>query len=185
MTFKSGQFVFSSKFEPYIMEELQRARLIETVILFNVGIKYVPVMLSNYYYSNIDQYYIAFSKTIKAKNHSVGHFLKFVIDGFTKSTADVSSSVKDLIRTRLLQQQYEVNLKAKLINQRLFDLLNYMLTQGDKITLKDLSTKVLYRYIYQAVSERTARRDLDKLTEKGFLKIEGDSQYIVNRHFID
>jgi len=156
------------------------ARLIEAAILFNAGIKYVPVMLSNYYYSNIDQYYTVFSKTIKAKNDSVSHFLKFVIDGFIKSTEDVSSSVKDLIRTLLLRQHYEVNLKAKLINQRQFDLLNYILTQDDKIYLE----KFLI-IIFKTVSVRTARRDLDKLNEEGFLIIEGDSQYIVNRHFID
>ncbi|NQT96504.1 MAG: Fic family protein [Candidatus Marinimicrobia bacterium] len=161
------------------------ARLIEAIILFNADIKYIPIMLSNYYYSNIDQYYTVFSKTIKAKNNSITYFIKFVIDGFTKSTEVVSISVKDLIRTMLLKQYYEINLRARFFTQRQFDLINYLLTHSAKITLKDLFTKTPYKFIYKDVSERTARRDLDKLTKGNFLITESGMLYKVNRQIID
>ena len=37
------------------------ARIVEALILQTSGMKYVPVMLSNYYYRNMDDYYWAFS----------------------------------------------------------------------------------------------------------------------------
>ncbi|UWX57500.1 Fic family protein [Chlorobaculum sp. MV4-Y] len=46
------------------------ARLIEAMLLQAAGIRYVPKMLSNYYYRHVDDYYRAFSESIKAKKMS-------------------------------------------------------------------------------------------------------------------
>ena len=37
------------------------ARLIETAILEGANIKYVPKMLANIYYKNVDEYYISYN----------------------------------------------------------------------------------------------------------------------------
>ena len=58
------------------------ARVIEALLLSAAGIKYIPVMLSNFYYKNMDDYYWAFSKSIKNKENDVTPFLEFVLKGF-------------------------------------------------------------------------------------------------------
>ncbi len=65
------------------MGELQE--LSKLIFCKNEGIKFVPTMLSNYYYKNMDDYFWAFSNTIKSKDNNVTPFLKFVLKGFIES----------------------------------------------------------------------------------------------------
>ncbi len=60
------------------------ARIIEALILQSSGIKYVPKELSNYYYRNVDNYYTAFSKSIKLKK-DVTPFVEFMLSATVES----------------------------------------------------------------------------------------------------
>lgn len=61
------------------------ARLIEALLMKSSGIRYVPIMLSNFYYAHINEYCRAFSLTRKDKEHTVTTFLEFVLKGVIES----------------------------------------------------------------------------------------------------
>jgi len=60
-------------------------RIIEAVFLRTSGIKYVPTMLSNYYYKKVDDYYTAFSQARNNTNNDITVFIKFMLEGVIES----------------------------------------------------------------------------------------------------
>ena len=147
-------------------------RLLEAVLLRTSGIKYVPTMLSNYYYRNVDNYYLAFSFTRKNKEHDVTMFLKFTLEGVVDSLKEIKDNITFSIR-RLVMRDYLAFLRnKKSIVQRQHDLLCLLLDSGKAVSLKDLFTVTPYNTLYRNVSERTARRDLSTLLERGLLSYE-------------
>jgi Fic family protein len=139
------------------------ARFIEALLLQTGGIKYVPAMLSNFYYRNIDDYFWAFSNSFKSKNSSVTPFLKFVLTGFVESLKEVKGRITYLIRKFTLRDYYDFLKKNKHITQRQFDLLTILLDYERSFTLNDLLSEAPFRVLYRKVTDRTARRDLKKL----------------------
>ena len=139
------------------------SRFIEALLLQTGGIKYVPAMLSNFYYRNIDDYFWAFSNSIKSKNSSVTPFLKFVLTGFVESLKEVKGRITYLIRKFTLRDYYDFLKKNKHITQRQFDLLTILLDYERSFTLNDLLSEAPFRVLYRKVTDRTARRDLKKL----------------------
>jgi Fic family protein len=147
-------------------------RIVEAMLLRTSGIKYVPTMLSNYYYRNIDDYYFAFSLTRKNKENDMTIFLKFMLEGVIDSLKEIKSNVTFRIR-QLVMRDYCVFLNAqKAITQRQYDLLCILLDRRGTVSLKDLFNVSPYNALYRNVSERTARRDLSKLLELDLLSQE-------------
>lgn len=156
------------------------ARLIEAALLQWSGIKYVPVMLSNYYYRNMDDYFIAFSNTIKNKrNHELTPFVEFVLRGAIESLKEIKIEITHYIRKFVLRDYYEFLKNRKKITQRQLELLLNLLDYGPPVSLKDLYEEFPFRTLYKNVSERTARRDLKKLS-KLLLRKTDDNRYSLN-----
>ncbi len=145
------------------------ARLIEALILQASGIKYVPVMLSNYYYRNIDDYFQAFSNSIRSKDHDVTPFVEFVLDGCIESLREIKDRITYFIR-KLLLRDYYLHLKQnRHLTQRQHDLLLILLDYGKPFSLSDLFGLPQFSILYRTVSDRTARRDLAKLKDMELL----------------
>ncbi|MBW1890866.1 MAG: Fic family protein, partial [Deltaproteobacteria bacterium] len=140
------------------------ARITEALMLRVSGIKYVPIMLSNFYYKNMDDYFVAFSKTIKNKENNVTPFIKFTLKGFIESLRELKENIIFYIRKFALKDYYEYLRNNKLITQRQHDLLVILLETPGAFSLNDLFNNVPFKILYRNVSERTARRDLNKLT---------------------
>jgi Fic family protein len=155
------------------------ARLIEAALLESSGIKYVPRELSNYYYRNVDEYYIAFSKSIKMKKDPTP-FLVFTLKGVVSSLTGIKDSIISFIRVFALKDFYNRLKKKKSITSRQHSLLVLLLDNPTSFTLKDLNEMTLFRAFYQRVSVQTARRDLKKLCEAGYLKQTDDGKYSLN-----
>jgi len=68
------------------------------------------------------------------------------------------------IRKFALKDYYEYLRNNKLITQRQHDLLVILLETPGAFSLNDLFNNVPFKILYRNVSERTARRDLNKLT---------------------
>ncbi|HPA15452.1 MAG TPA: Fic family protein [Desulfobacterales bacterium] len=149
------------------------ARIIEAYILQNEGIKFVPTMLSNYYYKNMDDYFWAFSNTIKSKDNNVTPFLKFVLKGFIESLKEIKERIVYFIRIFSLRDYYAHLKKKKRITQRQHDLMLLLLNYHKPFSLKDLFDQSPLMVLYRRVSERTAFRDLKKLQELNLLTVEG------------
>jgi Fic family protein len=155
------------------------ARIIEAAMLKLSGIKYVPIMLSNFYYKNIDDYFWAFSNSIKNKENNLTPFIKFSLQGFVESLKEIKENIIYYIRKFTLRDYYDFLKKKKHITLRQHDLLVMLLDYNKPFNLKDLFGEAPFKILYRNVSERTARRDLKKISEQ-FLNVTEDNKYILN-----
>lgn len=158
------------------------ARIIEALLLQASGIKYVPVMLSNYYYRKLDDYYWAFSKSIKNKENDVTPFLEFFLAGYIDSLKEIKSEITYYIRVHALRDYFDFLKNDKKITQRQHDLLKSLLDYPATVSLKDLFDISPFDALYRKVSERTARRDLIKLFNEDLLIVSDDGKYMLNLH---
>lgn len=161
------------------------ARIIESTLLAAGGIKYLPAMLSNYYYQYIDDYFHAFSLSLKSKDHDVTPFLKFVVQGASHSLSEIKDRIIDFIRI-LSIKAYLMELKQKKdIGSREQNLLLILLeNSGMTFSLKDLFTVPMLKTLYHAISDRTARRDLLWLTQQNLLIVK-EGKYKINIHCLE
>jgi len=149
------------------------------MILQSANIKYVPKQLSNYYYRNVDDYYIAFSKSIKLKN-DVTPFIEFMLKASVESLEDMKNSIIYFIRIFSLRDLYAFERQKKSITKRQCELLTLLLENNIEFTLKDLLEKNPFSLLYRNVSTQTARRDLKKLTDMKLLNTLKDNKYYLN-----
>lgn len=154
-------------------------RIVEAMLLRTAGIKYIPTMLSNYYYRNIYDYYFAFSSTRKNPGHDVTDFLRFVLKGVIESLTEIKNDVTVRIRYLVMRDYYAFLKSGRVITQRQHDLLIMLLTDMKTLSLKDLFNVSPYNLLYRNVSERTARRDLMKLLDIGVMS-HADGNYKIN-----
>jgi len=157
------------------------ARIVEAFMLRVSDIKYVPTMLSNYYYRKMDAYYWAFSLARKNKENDVTPFLKFVLEGVIDSLNEIKGGITENL-LGLVMRDYVAHLReTKQISQRQCDLIHMLLSSRRPVTLPDLLTMTPFNTLYRNVSERTARRDLQKLADQsiGILRLQ-DDKYILN-----
>jgi len=156
------------------------ARLLESILLQSSNVKYIPKLLSNYYYKNVDDYYIAFSKSIKLKN-DVTPFFEFMLTASVETLKEIKDSIIYFIRKFSLRDFYRFEKQNKKITKRQFDLLSLLLDDHPiAFTLKDLVEKPPFSLLYSRMSTQTARRDLKKLTEKNYLRTSDDNRYHLN-----
>lgn len=155
------------------------ARIIEALLLRLSGLKYIPTMLSNYYYRNMDEYFRVFSITRKNKENDVSPFLKFVLKGVVDSLEEIKNRITYLIRRLALSDYHATLHREKAIIQRQHDLLTMLLQDPKPFTLQNLFDTSPMNTLYRNVSERTARRDLKKLAEMNLLTCTND-QHALN-----
>jgi len=156
------------------------ARAVEAYILRFSNIKYIPLMLSNYYYKNIEDYYWAFSKTIKSKNFEVTEFLLFVMNGIVESLHEIKDKITFFIRKFTLKDYYSFLIENKQISKRQYELLELLLNTSINFSLNDLVMTSPLKLIYNKVSDRTIRRDIHGLVLKNLLIKSGESKYELN-----
>lgn len=157
------------------------ARIVEAFMLRLSNMKYVPTMLSNYYYRKMDAYYWAFSLARKSKEYDVTPFLKFVLEGVIDSLSEIKDGITYNLQILLMRDYMAYLREKKRVSQRQADLINMLLSNRRPVTLPDLLTMTPFNALYRNVSERTARRDLQKLADKsiGALKLQ-DGKYMLN-----
>lgn len=160
------------------------SRIVEAVILQAAGVKYVPLMLSNYYYKNIDAYYWAFSLSGKKDNENMAPFLEYFLNGVIFSCEQIKDRMFWMIRKFALRDYYQWMLKNRHISNRQFDLLVALFEKDEKFTLRDLYDRDRFAAIYRRVSERTSRRDLENLKKEALLLWQ-DGQYSLNFYVLD
>lgn len=155
------------------------ARLIEAMILQAASIRYVPKELSNFYYRNVDDYYMAFSKSIKLKKE-VTPFIEFVVKAAVDSLTRVKESIIYFIRVFSLRDYYTFLKQQKDITKRQFDLLSLLLDYPVHFVLKDLFSTSPFSLLYSKVSTQTARRDLKKLSSMNLISLDDEGKYFLN-----
>ena len=157
------------KIHPFGDGNGRTARLLEAVILSRGGVKYVPTMLSNFYYRHIDDYFIAFREAEKTKDYDVTPFLEFFFTALVQSLLEIKERVTDFIRYLTLKDWFDQLLQSRDISRRQHDLLRLLLDLNQPFTRADLFTLPSFRILYRHVSEMTARRDIARLKELNLL----------------
>jgi Fic family protein len=145
------------------------ARLLEAYLMQAAGIKYVPPLLSNYYYRNIDEYYRVYSRSIRNKENDRTDFLEFVLNGLIESLKEIKGKITFFIRLLTLKDFYGILRNKKEITQRQFDFLMMMLETFKPIPASEVARSTPYSILYRGKSDRTLKRDLKKLTDKNFI----------------
>ena len=152
------------------------ARLLEALILQSAGIKYVPVMLSNFYYQNMDDYYLAFSTTQRNKAKDLTDFLKFSLTGAVDSLREIKTRITFHLRIMALRDYTLILRSQKRLTRRQYDLIDMLIDNpSSRFTLKDLREKSPYSILYREVTPLTARRDLKRLLLDKLISIENGS----------
>lgn len=170
---------YLGKIHPFGDGNGRTARIIEAILLSSKSFRYSPKMLSNYYYSNIDDYFIAFSESIRNKDQDLTAFLKFYLKGLVESEEAIKEKITFFIRKFSLREYYRFSKRTKTITQRQYDLLMMLLDVLKPINLIDLFSTPPFNILYKGVGKRTARRDLSKLVEMKLLILE-DKNYKLN-----
>ena len=160
------------------------ARLLEALLMRLAGMKYVPIMLSNFYYRNMDDYFWAFSRARKNKEYDVTPFVGFVLQGVVESLNEIKGRIIFFIRKFALRDYYVFLRTGKQITQRQHDLLVMLLDELIPFTLGDLFSVSPFNVLYRAVSERTARRDMKKLVEAQLLYV-AEGKYHLNLRVLE
>jgi len=155
------------------------ARLLEALLLQSANIKYAPRELSNYYYRNVDEYYIAFSKSLKLKKNATP-FLKFCLKASVESLERIQETIIFFIRTFTLRDFYRFERKEKRLTSRQFELLDLLLDNPISFSLKDVHERKPFSILYSNVTTQTARRDIKKLLAQKLITPAGDNTYSIN-----
>jgi Fic family protein len=157
------------------------ARLVEAYLLQASGIKYVPPLLSNFYYRNMDEYYRVYSKSIRNKENDRTDFLEFVLKGFIESLQEIKGKITFFIRRLTLKDFYGILRNKKEITQRQFDFLMLMLENFKPIPASEVARSTPYAILYRGKSDRTLKRDLKKLIEKSLIYFDqNNGLYFLN-----
>ncbi len=159
------------------------ARIIEALTLTAAGIKYMPIMLSNFYYRHIDEYFMVFSSSKQNHENDITPFLEFVLRGVIESLMNIKDNIIYFIRKFTLRDYYAFLREKKIITQRQHDFLIILLENMKTFSLSDLSNVSPFNVLYRTVSERTARRDLQRLCDRSLLTCEKD-KYELNLRVI-
>jgi len=157
------------------------SRIIEAHILKTAGYRFVYTMLSNYYYKNLDEYFITFSKVLKNKDNDISDFILFYLKGILESIKTIREKIYIII-TGLSLQSYLLYLKKNnKISPRQYDFLSIMLDNNKEVTEKEISEDINLKIIYEKLSSRTIKRDLEYLLNANLLEFDKDTQkYRIN-----
>ena len=176
-----------AKIHPFADGNGRVARLVETAILKKYRIKYLPEMLSNYYYREIDSYYVAFSKCRQNKNNDISPFIIFVLQGAIDSLKEVKKYISEHLKNTALQEYFKDLLDSKFISKRQCEFLNLLLVAPANyhVTVQSMQRDLPFRTLYANVTDRTARRDIAKLQKMKLLKQQSGGTFILDREILN
>lgn len=167
-----------AKIHPFQDGNGRTARFLEALILARAGYKYLPPMMSNHYYKNIDDYFITFSECRRKK--SVTPFLSFYLDGVISNIREIREQIVFSIRQLSLKDFLTFQRREKQLTQRQHDLLQILLETFEPFTLGDLFSSPTLKPLYQNVSEATARRDIKKLLQNAHILEKEKGKFSLN-----
>ena len=155
------------------------ARVVEAELLEQAGFRYVSLMMSNYYYEHIDDYYRAFSAA-EAGKFDLTAFLVFCLDGLVHALTNIHTRVSDQVRQLALRKYYDDLRASRETTARQHALLLILLDDDQPFTDNDLTTVARFAAWYKPVSARTMRRDLAKLLSRQLLTQPTPGTYRLN-----
>lgn len=160
-----------SLIHPFFSGNGRTARLLEAYILHAANIRHVSKMLAGYYYKNMDRYFLAFSQT-KRKSKDTTPFLMFVIEAVNACLDELKNRVYGCLYDLTMREFLNIMKNDGELNTRQHELILLMMDEDVEISLTSLQTEKPFVYLYNGVTEQTARRDIKKLKDLNLLKSE-------------
>ncbi|MCH8305625.1 MAG: Fic family protein [Candidatus Marinimicrobia bacterium] len=176
------------KIHPFGDGNGRTARLMEAYVLRAAGYKYAPEMMSNYYYRNIDEYFILFRSTIRDKKQDLTPFIEFILEGMIWSLEQIQKKIATWVRARILKDFFLDIRNEKSITQRQYDLLMAFLSldvENFTFAAKNLINDAPFAALYRNVHKRAAKRDIDKMMQLGYLIPAEEGLFKLNLKYLD
>ncbi len=170
---------------PFDKANAKTARLVESSILHASGIYFVPLMLADFYNEESEKYFSTIKGSINSKNN-LTPFLEFALTARLECLKKARQIITSSMR-KLALRDYFMSLRGeKLLTAKQYDLVSNLLTDPKPISLSGIFKTNPYRMIYSSSCERTARRDLGKLTDMKLLTPSENKSYALNmRAFVN
>jgi len=165
-----------SLIHPFFSGNGRTARLLEAYILHTANIRHVSKMLAGFYYKNMDRYFLAFSQT-KRKSKDTTPFLLFVLEAVNACLDELKNRVYGYLYDLTMREFLNIMKNDGDLNNRQYELVLLMMEEDIEITLASLHTEKPFVYLYNGVTEQTARRDIKKLSDLNLLKSDNSKSY--------
>lgn len=164
------------------------SRLVEAGILYQGGYNVLGFYgLSNYFYRHGDEYKRLLQQSRRTQPFDLNAFVAFGVEGFSAELKGINNFIKTKLnrvvyRTTLVQAfNQRAGKRRRVINQREYDLLDFLLRETEpidpfaeepslKIPYSELRQAPYVKGVYRNVTARTFHRELLRLAETGFIK---------------
>lgn len=138
-------------------------RVLEASILMHDGMYYAPFAQARFYLRHVGRYFSLFHETRKAHDRKAAHanhdFVAFFLEGMRTTIEDLQHRVNAMTRELLFDHRIAQARESGGLNPRQVQLLRLIAAHPGAWTRKTLSEQVHYQLLYQAVTDRTERRD--------------------------
>jgi Fic family protein len=155
------------------------ATLLETRVLHAAGMRFMPLMLADFYNEEKDKYFSSLKDSLNSKG-DLTPYLKFALTARLESLKKTRQIITSSMRKLALRDYFMTLRGEKLLTAKQYDLVSNLLSDPRPISLTDIFKTNPYRMIYSSSCERTARRDLGKLTEMELLTPRENKSYALN-----
>jgi len=155
-------------------------RVLEASILLNSGFRHAPFAMARYYLQQIHRYFALFNHCRKAADKKRAHpnqdFVAFHLDGLLEVINSLHDRVNEMVAHLLFLHRLRQALDEKHINQRQYAIVDFIMSEGRPVTVDRLRQETWYRALYEKLTDKTRRRDLDRLRQHGLIQVDEDKR---------
>lgn len=155
-------------------------RVLEAAILRNAGYRYAPFALSRFYLERIDRYFTLFNTCRKAADNNRPTpnlpFVQFHLDGMLEVVNRLHERVNQMVKMLLYGAAVAQAVEQGQINARQHALVRLVRDQGRPFPLDEARKHPGYVAMYRGLTDKTQRRDLQKLRELRLLRLDSDQR---------
>nr|WP_320050391.1 Fic family protein [uncultured Desulfuromonas sp.] len=155
-------------------------RVIEALTLQCARYQYAPYAISRYYLDHLDEYFALFNhcrKLAKEKEEYPNtEFVRFHLNGFLSTINRLHDRANNIISMLLYKFQINQLHESKEINSRQFTILSQLEATAKRFRYEELKAEPWYRSLYLKLTNRTMKRDLEKLTDLGMIRISSEGK---------
>lgn len=155
-------------------------RIAEATILRASGYEYAPHAMARYYLDNVEKYFTLLNtcrkRSIKNETNPNTPFVAFFLEGMLNTVNRLHDRANKLISSILVRARLEHLISSKEITVRQHNVLSNLIANKEIRTRDILKLQPWYKSLYSGVSERTAMRDLKKLSDLNLIKIESSGK---------
>jgi Fic family protein len=159
-------------------------RLLEKTILLAAGYKYASRGIDSYYLQHIDDHFLVFNQARKQEKDDSQTcnqpFVSFVLNGFITSIERLHHRANKLMERFLILAWLGDLLKNKRINQREYEILEYLGSQANPVNQTQLKKTTWYQQLYRRYSPATESRDWTHLLNHNFVTKSEDGSIKLN-----